>query len=361
MKAGVTPAAPVAAVAADQATGVLAALRPCVCAMGFSWRKRALVRQFCQRPDVRFVSRANAVPAGADLLLWGAQQAPHGLANSVRVVRLEDGFIRSVGLGADLVRPLSWVVDTQGIYFDSRQPSLLETLLQTHAFNPEEQHRAAALRQQLVAHGVSKYNLAASPWQRPADARQVVLVAGQVETDASIRCGAVGVHTNVGLLQAVRQQRPHAWVIYKPHPDVVAGLRGAGTHEGDAARWCNQVLPSADMAQLLPLVDEVHVMTSLTGFEALLRGVPVVCHGQPFYAGWGLTTDHHPLARRTRRLLLDQLVAGALLLYPTYLAPGASKPCTAEAALAALLALRAAAPAQLPLWRRALRPLLARP
>ena len=59
-------------------------------------------------------------------------------------------------------------------------------------------------------------------------------------------------------------------------------------------------------------------MTSLVGFEALLRGLPVVTYGQPFYAGWGLTRDHAPLARRTRRLSLDELVAGALLRYPRY-------------------------------------------
>lgn len=328
--------------------------------MGFSFRKRSLVKQFCGRNDVRFVSRASQVPCGADLLLWGAAEPPDGLADGVRVVRLEDGFIRSVGLGADLVRPLSWVVDTQGIYFDSRGPSDLETLLQTRCFAADDMGRAAELRQQLVAHGISKYNLKGRAWCRP-EAGQVVLVAGQVETDASIRWGAVDVRTNLALLQSVRRANPGAWVVYKPHPDVVAGLRSAGTQENEAFRWCDEVLPHASMAQLLPLVDEVHVMTSLTGFEALLRGIPVYCHGQPFYAGWGLTTDVYPVARRTRRLTLDELVAGALLHYPVYLAPGASRPCSAEDALAALLPLIEAAPDRLPLWRRALRPFLARP
>lgn len=337
------------------------ALRPVVCAMGFSLRKRSLVRQFCQRPDVAFVSCPTEVPAGADLLLWGAADVPQGLADNVRVVRLEDGFVRSVGLGADLVRPLSWVVDTRGIYFDSRQPSDLEVWLQNHCFTASDLARANALRQQLVSQGISKYNLAGQAWLRPADSRSVVLVVGQVETDASIRWGAVDVRTNLGLLQAVRQQRPTAWVVYKPHPDVVAGLRGPGAQEHQAEQWCNEVLTHANIAQLLPQVDEVHVMTSLTGFEALLRGVPVICHGQPFYASWGLTTDRHPVTRRTRCLTLDELVAGVLLHYPVYLAPGARHPCSAEEALAALLRLKQSAPANLPWWRRALRPWLARP
>ena len=32
----------------------------------------------------------------------------------------------------------------------------------------------------------------------------------------------------------------------------------------------------------------------------------------------GTETDHHPVTRRTRKLQLDELVAGALILYPTY-------------------------------------------
>jgi capsular polysaccharide export protein len=63
-------------------------------------------------------------------------------------------------------------------------------------------------------------------------------------------------------------------------------------------------------------------MTSLVGFEALLRGKRVATYGRPFYSGWGLTDDRHPLARRTRRLTLDQLCAGVLLRYPRYLDPG---------------------------------------
>lgn len=62
-------------------------------------------------------------------------------------------------------------------------------------------------------------------------------------------------------------------------------------------------------------------MTSLAGFEALLRGKPVTTYGMPFYAGWGLTTDHCHCPRRTRRLTLAQLVAGTLILYPRYVNP----------------------------------------
>jgi capsular polysaccharide export protein len=92
---------------------------------------------------------------------------------------------------------------------------------------------------------------------------------------------------------------------------------------------------------LLQQVDAVHVLTSLAGFEALLRGKPVTCYGQPFYAGWGLTADMIPLARRSRRLALDELVAAALILYPVYLSRVTNRYTSPERVLDELQAWRA--------------------
>jgi capsular polysaccharide export protein len=331
-----------------------------VFAYGFSLRKRAFVRAFSGRWDVRFVRSGAEVTPGATLLLWGSASAPHGLREDVRIVRMEDGFLRSVGLGADLTRPLSWVLDEEGIYYDARSPSTLEHLLQESAFETKELERAATLRRRVVESGVTKYNLVRGVWTRPAGVRHVVLVPGQVEADASIACGTVDIRTNLALLQAVRAARPDAWVVYKPHPDVVAGLRGAGVGEDQARLFCDEVLPEASMHDLLQQVDEVHVLTSLAGFEALLRGKPVSCWGQPFYAGWGLTQDSHPHPRRTRKLTVDELVAGALLRYPVYVS-AEDRRCTPEEALDALLAWRASEPRHDRWWRRWIRPLIARP
>jgi len=112
------------------------------------------------------------------------------------------------------------------------------------------------------------------------------------------------------------------------------------------------------MHVLLDRVDAVHVLTSLAGFEALLRGLEVWCHGLPFYAGWGLTHDVLSTPRRTRRLTLDELVAGALIAYPTYVHPGSGRFTTAEGALSSLSAWRAGGP-RLPWWRKRLRRILA--
>lgn len=236
--------------------------------------------------------------------------------------RLEDGFLRSVGLGTDLTTPLSWVKDTRGIYYDAKRPSDLEHLLATHEFTASERDRARALRARLTFSGITKYNLGGGEWHRSVSARRVILVPGQVESDASIKLGTNRISSNLDLARAVRQSEPDAFVIYKPHPDVVAGLRRGGVGEDAVGDWCDQVLTNADMNSLLEQSDEVHTMTSLTGFEALMRGRHVVTYGMPFYSGWGLTEDRDmaaaTAARRSRRVDLDELVFSSLVLYPLY-------------------------------------------
>lgn len=328
-----------------------------VYATGFSLYKRAIVRSFLQGSCVRFVRRADLIPGGATQVVWGRKKSSPP-AEGTTAVRLEDGFIRSVGLGADLVRPLSWVMDQRGIYYDATRTSDLELALQEAHFDEELLGRARSLRERLVAGGLTKYNVGMSSWQRPKnrssggkDIRlRVILVPGQVETDASLAYGAPGILRNLDLLRAVRSANPEAYVVYKPHPDVVAGLRREGLDESDAARWCDEVLVDAAMGDLLLLVDEVHTLTSLAGFEALLRGKRVVCYGQPFYAGWGLTEDLFPVARRTRHLSLDELVAGVLILYPTYVSRTTGKFTTPERALDELMAWRASVISTMPWW-----------
>jgi len=129
-------------------------------------------------------------------------------------------------------------------------------------------------------------------------------------------------------------------VLYKPHPDVEAGKRQGQVPAQQLAVLADQVLAGADIAGLYGQVDELHTLSSTAGFEALLRGLPVVTYGTPFYAGWGLTRDHQPLPRRTRRLTLDQLVAGALLRYARYADAQQALPCDAWHALACLSAPR---------------------
>jgi capsular polysaccharide export protein len=95
--------------------------------------------------------------------------------------------------------------------------------------------------------------------------------------------------------------------------------------------YADQIVGEIPIASAIAIADDVHVNTSLAGFEALLRDKSVTTHGVPFYAGWGLTRDLGPVpARRTARRTLDELVAATLLLYPRYLDPITGLPCPAE-------------------------------
>jgi capsular polysaccharide export protein len=139
----------------------------------------------------------------------------------------------------------------------------------------------------------------------------------------------------------VRAARPDAAILYKPHPDVEAGLRPGAIDPADLAGLADRVLTRTDPAAILPEVDEVWTITSLLGFEALLRGLRVTCLGAPFYAGWGLTTDLGPVPERRRRAAdghplprpdLAALVHAALIAYPRYHDPVSGLPCPAEVA-----------------------------
>lgn len=258
--------------------------------------------------------------------------------------RIEDGFLRSVGLGASLEPGASIVVDDLGIYYDPRVESRLARILKDTDFSAGMRARAADLREAIVARRLSKYNvgLAGIGEDWPSD-RRIVLVPGQVEDDASVLTGSPRVRGNLALLRAARARNPDAFLLYKPHPDVEAGFRLGAIPDEAVRALADRVVGGTSIVDLLDRCHHVETMTSLAGFEALIRGLTVAVHGRPFYAGWGLTEDLAPGADRGRTLSLDALVAGALILYPLYLDPVAMKPCTPEQLLDRLSEARAAA------------------
>lgn len=352
--------------------------QPAVC-LGFSRWKRGFVRRFLAGPNSgpnsgRIAFRGSPEAAldkaardGARLVVWASAE-PEGLANEaqrrgVAIQRMEDGFLRSVGLGCTLVRPQSLVLDDSGIYFDPNRESELERILLDGPLPAPVIRRAARLRELITGLGISKYNLGRprAALELPDDGRLRILVPGQVEDDASVRLSADAVRRNQDLLRAVRAGAPDAFIVYKPHPDVEAGLRRGHVAEDVARRWCDAIAADAAILDLIAGVDAVHTISSLAGFEALLRGKQVTTYGAPFYAGWGLTDDRLRIPRRARVVTLDELVAAALILYPLYLDPVSGRPCRVETVIERLAAAAGTAPrlSRLAILRaiaRALRP-----
>ncbi|WP_240950243.1 beta-3-deoxy-D-manno-oct-2-ulosonic acid transferase [Novosphingobium sp. ERN07] len=321
----------------------ITANRTIAAASGMAWWKRDEIRRFLWVPErplrfVRNAARALAVARkvkGA-VAVWPSRVSPALLAaahaQDTGIVRIEDGFVRSVGLGSNLVPPASVVVDTRGIHFDPATPSDLEHILATTAFTSALTTRAQTLRKRIVTAGISKYAAQTNAPAPPRDPnRKRILVPAQVEDDMSVLAGGGGLTSNLELLRRVRALEPDAEIWFRPHPDVDAGHRKGAVPDAEALRYADAVMRGGGMAPLLDVVDAVHVLTSLTGFEALMRGADVTCHGTPFYAGWGLTRDLGAVPdRRKRTLTLDQLVAGVLILYPRYLDPVTGLPCPPE-------------------------------
>ncbi len=286
--------------------------------VGFSLWKRAFMQAFCHHlaEELRFVRKPPKRLTGDEqVLVWGSRHP-----DLTSAIRVEDGFIRSRGLGSNLCRPSSLSIDPVGIYFDCRTPSGLEQLLNYQQLTEQEVMRGQALLDLLKRHGVSKYNVGTvQPFTPPTDGRTRVLVVGQVDGDASILTGSPTIRSNEQLLWAVRAAKPEAHIIYKPHPDVVAGNRAGAISAACLAECVDSQVLDIGLTSLYPHVDELHTMTSLSGFEALVQGVKVTTWGQPFYSGWGLTTDAHPPARRQRNLPLAALVYLTLVAYPLYI------------------------------------------
>lgn len=323
--------------------------------VGISRWKRPALDTFLRGPygdPIHTMTAEDAVAAAGlnrgRVLAWATRMPerlePLCAAEELPLARIEDGFLRSVGLGASLQPGASIVVDDRGIYYDPRTESRLAVILREADFPADLVERARALREGVIARRLTKYNVGLSgdvgTW--PTD-RRIVLVPGQVEDDASVMHGSPVVRSNRDLLRAARARNPDAFLLYKPHPDVEAGFRPGAIPEDEALRLADRIVGGLSIVDLLDRAHHVETMTSLAGFEALIRGLTVAVHGRPFYAGWGLSEDLAPGADRGRRLALDELVAGALLLYPLYLDPVAMKPCSAEQLLDRLSAARDAA------------------
>jgi capsular polysaccharide export protein len=311
--------------------------------MGFAFWKQHHVAPLLWNgsSSFRFVARPAELRSNAPVAVWRTRAPPQALAalerSNTPLIEVEDGFLRSRGLGADCIPPLSITVDRLGAHFDPSGPSELELMIERGEFSDDVLARARDLRCLIVEAGLGKYDQGAEIMERPAGQRRHILVPGQVEDDRAVQAGGCGLTSNLELLKQVRSDAPDAYVLYKPHPDVVAGHRRGAIPERICLQYADQVVGDLPIGSLIGMVDEVHVNTSLAGFEALLRGKQVTAYGVPFYAGWGLTRDLGPVpTRRTARRTIDELVAATLLQYPRYFDPVTGLPCPAEVVVARL-------------------------
>jgi capsular polysaccharide export protein len=285
--------------------------------------------------------RLGTPDATDDILVWGhSPYAPRGeaaaAASGATLVRVEDAFLRSLHPGRAGDPPLGLVIDRAGTHFDATQPSDLETLLARHPLdNTVLLDRARDVMARMAEAHLSKYS-AVDPTLEPPNPG-FVLIVDQTRGDASIRLGQANADSFAEMLTWARQDHPDATLVIKTHPETQAGHR-----EG---HFDTDTLPPGVVIEERPIspwrlfehARAVYTVSSQLGFEAILAGHRPVTFGVPFYAGWGLTDDRRPVpTRRGRSLTRAQLVAAALILYPTWYDPYRDRLCPVEDTLAAL-------------------------
>ncbi|MCV3428940.1 capsular polysaccharide biosynthesis protein [Campylobacter lari] len=313
--------------------------------LGFTLWKRWFMRPFFKAKNNKIIFlnsldelyKANLNPEDK-IFIWGKKYDKTLLAKDFNneIFLVEDGFLRSVFLGSDLTRPFSLIVDSKGLYVDPGKPSDLEDILQNNIFDESLKQRAKKLIAIITQNKFSKYNGLKHEKLNFNTNKKVILIPAQVEDDASMILGGAGFDT-LKLLQSVRKANENAFIVFKPHPDVLSGNRKGLKDKSIILKYCDEIIENVSIDSAINACDEVHTITSTSGFDALLRGKKVVVYGKPFYAGWGLTSDLHEISRRTRMLSLEELVAGVLILYPRYIHPKSKNLCEVELALDIML------------------------
>ncbi|MGA1831514.1 capsular polysaccharide biosynthesis protein [Rhizobium wenxiniae] len=261
--------------------------------------------------------------------------------NNISFHYVEDGFIRSIKLGALHTPPMSLTFDRQDMYFSSQNSTDLEDILSSYDFSNDIKliGRAKQAIDFILNSGISKYNSStpidiASVYG--AKTKKRILVIGQVESDSSISYGCNKPFTNNDLVRLARFENPDADVVYKPHPEVLSGIATKLSDPSDVRTIARILEQDVSLADAFKSVDHVYTITSLSGFEALLRGIHVTTIGCPFYSGWGVTDDRQANPRRSRKLSVEEIFAGAYILYPRYFDPEQKKHIEIEDALSIL-------------------------
>ncbi|MGP9556444.1 capsular polysaccharide export protein, LipB/KpsS family [Psychrobacter sp. AOP7-A1-24] len=231
-----------------------------------------------------FITKVNPV-----IYIWG-YKAPQYFIEYVReqnldIFFLEDGFIRSGPEDDSSEPPLSIVMDSQAPYFDTTRPNDLTDLIASFAFeqNGYDETLAQEMLDYYVSHRVSKYNH--QPYVNVVPiygikSKKRILVLGQVPHDDSLKYGGGEGITLLDVVNQAIEENPDTQIIVKPHPMTLDDLSTINTLTD---LDCLILTQSIHLVDALETIDHVYTITSLGGFEALLRGKKVTVLGQPFY------------------------------------------------------------------------------
>ena len=243
-------------------------------------------------------------------------------------VLLEDGFIRSIGLGGS--QSFSLVEDDIGIYYDATALCKLENLLNNYDFksNSDLLKKSTFAIDLIKKSQVSKYNHAPNiddDYFSNATSNKVLIIT-QTKGDLSLEYGLAKQFNTNEIIDTAIEENPNAEIYLKVHPDVLNGRKGSDIDIESFKTKCKIISDDVNPISLLKHFSKVYTKTSQMGFEALIVGCECVCFGMPFYAGWGLTDDRVQCERRKRKLNVEEVFAASYILYAKYFNPYTQKP-----------------------------------
>jgi hypothetical protein len=250
---------------------------------------------------------------------------------------LEDGFVRSIALWTDVSEPTySVVMDDLGIYYDATKPTTLENILNSSVvFTDEELRVASELVSKIVENKVSKYNYAPMlELGLPDTGRRKVLIVDQKKGDMSIKYGCAGEETFWAMLDAAVDSGMDVYI--KQHPCAISGSPDEAHFTRDSIgadkKYKDVHLIGFDINpySLISEFDEVYVVTSGMGFEALMAGKKVTCFGGAFYSNWGVTDDRFVIGRRSARRTLEEIFHVFYQMLTVYIDPVSESRCSLE-------------------------------
>lgn len=261
-----------------------------------------------------------------------------GLLNGASLT-LEDGFVTPhyADTPVSSQRLVSLIVDRYGAHYDASVATELEQTISA-PMEKECLARAEAAIVRIRRGGLSKHSLPEISPSEMGVHGPFVLLVDQVAGDLSIQDGGATEASFAAMLEAAIEENPGHNIVVRCHPSA----RGVGPLES-VARQCgenNGVVILSDVCSLWPLLQEtvrLYTVSSHAGFEALLAGVPVICFGVPFYAGWGQTDDRVVCTRRNTLASVQHLFAAAYIKHSRYFDVRSETSITLENALDVLL------------------------
>ncbi|MDK9790724.1 hypothetical protein KJB35_04980 [Vibrio sp. D431a] len=290
--------------------------------------------------DIHFSARQKSIDS---VVGWGLKPLSKFLKLVASLTRseyltAEDGFLCYLGHPCKGASRMGLILDSSGIYYDSRNPSDLEAYViqrsQSHIIESDLKVVRSYIKC-LVDNGVGKYFERRGGSSASSDYSGCVVLVEQIFGDCSMKYGQCSNVTADEVIRYALKLADGRPVLFKNHPDLVNEKKGKVGFFSKASKSLLEKLvyldPCVKNNDVLALASDVVTLTSQFGFEALLARKNVHCFGQPFYSGWGLTVDVHESEKLVDRRgsicqpTLEDLFLAAYSDYTTYVSPKTGK------------------------------------